>query len=570
MSFGNFSANSASKKKYLIGIVLFYLFCASIIGFASRYDLNPDMISYLRLSGYVAEGNFSQSVTGWWAPMITWVMAPFLYFGISEIVTTRIVTALSGLASVIGVWFLAGRFIVSPVVKCMTVLISALLVSSWTHISLGLTPDILLTALLMFYLYNVSSPDMLKHKKLAVLCGMFGGLAYLTKHYALPFFLVHFPLTLLLRAYFSKDGKVISLKKVLVPLIIGTVTFLMIVLPWVSLISLKYQKFTIGTAGGSDHAAKAPENEIVEAYGHPSFYGLHQPKNSYAIHTWEDPSEMDYKQWSPFESKKHFIHQLNIIEENVHNAFNYLLFDGPFVEYTFIMVVIALSIFSLLLLPVNKKKKFLYCWALITISIYVFGYMLVAADLARYFYPVVAVAVMLSFHFYEELKNGLKEIKKDRVAGRANKLLVGYISIIFILAFTIKPGAYLLKSMSVINKTDKNNYFGEMAEQINNVDFPWPYAIKRSSRNVSSDLYIAYRLNKQFLGRVLSSDVEGITKELEEAGAKSILIFDNQEIAEKLKNDMRFRHIANLDNNGSAGQDKVINVFILDLMNAGS
>jgi len=66
----------------------------------------------------------------------------------------------------------------------------------------------------------------------------------------------------------------------------------------------------------------------------------------------------------------------------------------------------------------------------------------------------------------------------------------------------------------------------------------------RSSQKPHTDTYIAYYLNKQFLGRPLSIDALGIANELKAAGGKSILVFDNPDIVERLKNDTRFVHLA--------------------------
>jgi len=114
------------------------------------------------------------------------------------------------------------------------------------------------------------------------------------------------------------------------------------------------------------------------------------------------------------------------------------------------------------------------------------------------------------------------------------------------LAFTLKPGLDLLKSINNIITIEQVNPYREIAEQINIVQFPSPYAIIRSSQKPYTDIYIAYYLKKQLLGRPLSSDINGITEELKAVDAKSLLVFDNLDIVEKLKNDKRYIHIASI------------------------
>jgi len=148
------------------------------------------------------------------------------------------------------------------------------------------------------------------------------------------------------------------------------------------------------------------------------------------------------------------------------------------------------------------------------------------------------LALFLYIHFVEELKNGMIELKL--ISRNRKKLLSIYLLSIIVLAFSIKPGLHLLKSLNNIITIEQVNPYREIAEQIKTFEFPSPYAIVRSSQKSYSDLYLAYYLKKQLMGRPLSNDVEGITKELYAADAKALLVFDNPEIVKSLKNDGRY------------------------------
>ncbi|GBE17304.1 hypothetical protein BMS3Abin15_01145 [bacterium BMS3Abin15] len=148
------------------------------------------------------------------------------------------------------------------------------------------------------------------------------------------------------------------------------------------------------------------------------------------------------------------------------------------------------------------------------------------------------VFLFLSFHFLEEFKNGIRDV----LSGRRKKILAYYLLMIVVLAFALKPGIHFLKSIKNISTTEQVNPYREIAGQISIIQFPSPYAIIRSSQKPHTDTYIAYYLKKQLLGRPLSGDVDGITKELEAVNAKSIVVFDNPEIVEKLKKDKRYIH----------------------------
>ena len=75
---------------------------------------------------------------------------------------------------------------------------------------------------------------------------------------------------------------------------------------------------------------------------------------------------------------------------------------------------------------------------------------------------------------------------------------------------------------------------------------------------------MAYFLKKQLLGRPLSNDTQGITKELKSAGGKSLLIFDNPEIIEKLKLDGRYVHIATVKLNNSKRYENAVNWVVVE------
>jgi hypothetical protein len=565
-------------KIQLPAVLLVYLFMAAIFGFTYRYSINADAVSYMRLAGYIAEGNYQQSVTGYWAPLITWIMAPFLFFGLDGLTASRIVVALSGFGLIISTWLLTGRFHISEASRFLTMLIAVLLFSYWPVHDPGTSigPDLLVTAFLVLYFYFVTGPDILRSKRGAFLCGAVAGLAYLAKHYALPFFIIHFPLTLILAVYFEKGRKDVLIKKVFSTFFSGLIGFLIISLPWIFLISSKYQYPTFATSGGINHAMVGPEDKDRR---HPSFYGgLHKPGNSYAVHSWEDPSEIEYKRWSPLESKAYFMHQLRLMKGNVIIVLNYLVFKSPFFTYPFVIAILSLIPVVLLLTPLSDKKRFLYFWVVFTLLIYSSGYILTYARSARYYYPVMVIVFLMSIHFLEELKRGLEEIKNIGTNGRRKKVLFFCITMIFVSAFIIKPGQDLLRSVNIIASLTQVNVYKGIADKFSKTDFPGPYAVIRSSQKPDTDLFMAFYLKKQFLGRPVSTNVDEFTRELKEVNAKSLIIFGNKPVVRELKNDMRYKHMHVLkindkqiydngvyhENEGLMSLDREVNIFSIN------
>jgi hypothetical protein len=58
--------------------------------------------------------------------------------------------------------------------------------------------------------------------------------------------------------------------------------------------------------------------------------------------------------------------------------------------------------------------------------------------------------------------------------------------------------------------------------------------------------------------------VDGITEELRKAGAKSLVVFDNPEIVEKLTHDERFIHLASKKLKNNKRYEQTVNINIKD------
>ncbi|MBI4682365.1 MAG: hypothetical protein HY757_04605 [Nitrospirae bacterium] len=528
----------STNKMQLTIVFITYLIFALIFGFAYRFAMNPDGISELRLAGYLAEGNFLQSVSSGYSPFIIWLYSAFIFLGFDGLTSARIAIALCGAGLLLCSWFLAQRFDLSQNIRFIAMLIAAPLIAFWTI--QFISSDVLFAALILCYIYLVTDINILDKKTVSFLCGVAGGFSYLAHHYALPFFLVHFPVLLLTRGYIDKDNEGFLWKKVLISWGSGLMGFLIITSVWVSILSAKYGHLTISIKGGAAHAVLGPKDIDRR---HPFFVGgLFKPRDDYAIHVFEDPSEVEFKTWSPFESKEYFIYQLKVIKINAEYILNHFVNKSPFFTYTSVIGILVLIPIAFLLNPLNNKKKFFYAWVATTFSIYCSGFLLIVARSPRRFYALMIVFLLLSFHFMEELINAFSA----SISERSKKILTLYLMVIVCSAFAIKPCVQLLRSIKNIVTVAQVQPYKEIAEQINTVDFRPPYAIIRSSQKLTTDYYMTYFLKKQLLGRPMSTDLDGITKELNSAGGKSLLVFDNPELTEKLKLDERYVHLASI------------------------
>ena len=522
-----------TEKGQLLPILLIYLCFAAVFGFAYRYAMNPDGIAILRLAGYLAEGNFQQSVTHSWSPLFSWLAAPFLFAGFDGLFAARITIAFCGAGLILSSWFLSLRFDLSKNTRFIALAVASLLVSFWSIQTIA--ADLLLAALLLYYVYLVTDPHVLDSKTRPFYLGIVSAISYLAHHYAMPFFLVHYPIALFLRGYIDRDSAGINWRKILTSWASGMVGFLLIASMWVGTVSFKYGELSISSKGSIAHAAVGPKSK-----GHPFFSGgLYKPRDEYAIHVVEDPSNVKFNTWSPFESKEYFFYQLELIKENAVSICNHFINQSPFFTYAFMIGVLTIIPIAFMLNMLNDKKRFLYAWVIITFSVYSSGFMLIMARSPRRFYALMIILLFLAFHFLDELKSAIGDI----IAGRRKTWFASYLLIILVFAFSLKPAVHFLKSARDVISIDQVNPYEEIARQIGRIEFHGPYAVIRSSQKLTTDLYIAYFLNKQLLGRPLSAGLDGITSELKAAGGKSLLVFDNPAIVEKLLRDKRYVHM---------------------------
>ncbi|RJO59854.1 hypothetical protein C4544_07640 [candidate division WS5 bacterium] len=550
------SVSLLSSGRQIIIILLTYFIFAGIFGFAYRYALNPDGISHLRLAGYIAEGHFYYSIVSGWSPLLSWLIAPLISMGFEGQFAARIAIALSGAGLLGCTCMFANRLNLSEKIKFIALVVSALLISFWTIQFIA--ADVLVAFLSLLYFYFVTASDILKNRKVPFICGIVGGVSYLAHHYAFPFFLVHFPASLFLKGYIDRDKDCFPLKKILASWGLGIAGFAIIASIWIGTMSIRYGTFTISSKGPIAHAAMGPR-DIDRRPTH--FYGgLHKPKNEYSIHVFEDPSGLKFNTWSPFESKEYFNHQMKIIRENILYVRDHFITLSPFFTHASILVLIALAPLSLLLNKNTSKMTYMYFWIVMTFLIYCSGYILLIARSPRRFYVLMIVFLLLAFHLLEMFNNVLSTV----ISARRKKVMTTYLLFIACSAFVIKPGIEFAKAMKNVIMVDQVNPYGEIAEKIRSIQFPTPYAIIRSSQKPPTDLYIAYFLNKQLLGRPLSSDAEGISKELLAAGAKSLLVFDHPEIVTTLKQNKMYIHLGTIRFNNVKKYSKTVNINIRD------
>ncbi|EKQ52946.1 MAG: hypothetical protein B655_1617 [Methanobacterium sp. Maddingley MBC34] len=296
-----------------------------------QYQINPDGIQYILIAKSYFTGNFHTAIDAYWGPLISWLLVPFLFFGqspIYELLSTKILALIVGSVTIVGVRFLSYRFKMNETIR--TVLLFSLIPIILFFALFAITPDLLTVCVLVYYLYFIFDPDYYQKYNNAIFCGILGSLAYFSKSFALPFFLIHFFIFNIFHVLaIAKNRR----RKVVKNFLLGVLVFVLISGIWVALISDKEGKITIGTSGEVNHALVGPDSKGPVQF----FKGFDKPQIS-----------VSNPQWSPLNSWSNFKFQLEIIWNNIQKELlSYQLFS-------LFSIIIMFTYFLLCLKPLKQ------------------------------------------------------------------------------------------------------------------------------------------------------------------------------------------------------------------------
>lgn len=305
----------------------------AVAAWRNAHQLNPDAVAYCRIAGYYAAGQWELAVTGYWGPLLSWLMAPLVKLGCAPLVAARMVMAMSGVV------FLAGAVSVFRAFRLprVALLTGAGIAAAWSVFwsVRNISPDLLLAGLAGLAMAatleavlapcrrlavaasngEVAATASRRHKR-AIAAGMWWGLAYLAKAVALPWAV----LVTAGFALFATSGRRELRRELAARLGVIWLCLALVAGPWVAALSLHYGKFTFSTTGPIAHALAGPGEE---SRYHPAMVTLHQP-DAGRVTQWEEPSRMAYRLWSPFASGESFRHQSGVVMRNFKTMFEWL------------------------------------------------------------------------------------------------------------------------------------------------------------------------------------------------------------------------------------------------------
>jgi len=475
------SIKTLIKRNQDLSIVLFvYSILALILINFFQYNVGGDGASYISIAHYYATGDWNDAINGYWSPLYSWLITPFLLSGydpFQAVIISRAISLTIGFLTIIGVSRLADTFELDKLVK-RALLVSTIPIILLFALRYG-TPDLLVTCILLFYFTIMFRTSYSENWTNGFWAGLLGALAYLAKSFVFPFFIVHF-LFLNIFSYIREKKR----RNVLKNIIIGLSVFFIISGLWVGTISQKYGEVTIGTAKDYNYKIVGP------GYEDPIYLGIIKPPNDSAISIWEDPSTIQLADWNPFSSMAYFEHQLRIMGTNILRSVAFLERFSPLS-----IIIIILSIFFIFKAKSRRTRDDLIK-IITTVLIYIGGYSFIFVE-PRYLWPICILLLVTGFY----LVNILHETRV--LNSKLKNIFLIILMVSFMVTPTIELATYVSSDSMIpdLSSTLKNDYHlrGNIASNDR-----WP-----------DTLSISYYLESRYFGLTNNSSQASLEDELE-------------------------------------------------------
>lgn len=315
----------------IVAVVIIFPYC--------RYYIDPDATAYLTIARRYATGDIEKAVNGYWSPWSCWLTALFIKAGWDEMTGAVIANTMAA----IGFLFITQAYLLIFGInrKLQWALCAALVVFLSYAVYFQLFDDLWECFFLLSVLYLLLRDDFAQKPLLWVGAGMLGSLAYFSKAYAFPFFLLHFvTASLLITKGWEKEAR----RKWLSICGVAIGTMVLCSSPWLYSLHVKYGQWMTSTAGKL--------NMSWYVVGHPYWKDgithLLPPVYPDSPSYWEDP-------WMVNGITPHFWNSLSLfirqIAKLVLNEFRFLL-SGLQIAVWFLLV------WFLSLIAVLKRRTY--------------------------------------------------------------------------------------------------------------------------------------------------------------------------------------------------------------------
>lgn len=543
-----------------------------VAGWRNLTMLNTDAVAYLRLASYYANGQTDLMISGYWGPLLSWLIAPWLRLGVDALVAGRIVMAWSGL---VFWWGCVGLFGAVGLPERGRILGTWAVVLATVYWSVRfLTPDLLVSGLTCAALATMLGGGWCANRTKAVRAGALWGVAYLAKAVALPLAVLDGAVITMLwwtrlkelgrsvedesatpevhgssasaigpdkrrpassgqaRQREDREGQTalpagtsvghrgepwLAVRQLLLTWLVCA----LVAAPWIVVLSLKYQAPTFSTSAGIAHAVAGPPD--VARY-HPALRTLHRPPPG-RVTAWEDPDPGAYAYWSPFAGADAFWHQVKLVARNMAIA----------VWLMTKLVALAPGLLALagLALCRGGRRRRRWPWLIAPLGCLSAVYLPVFLHPGdeRYFYGAFPLLWGIGFGLLTDWP-----ARGARVQARLERWGLR----LLILVFLVFPALLTVLALVGLPKlAPAGDCARELAARLEHAQVRGPIAGSARLTGGRTGLYTAFFLRQPWLGDEESPTPESYFR----SGARLVVVVRESALAQQLRQDSRFRDL---------------------------
>lgn len=503
-------------------------------------QINPDGVAYLRIAGYYLKGDVAKAISGYWSPLYSWLLIPWLALGVPGLLATKLLGVPLVLAWVVGIALLGRRYLENATARALLVAAAAVSVLTWSIEVIS--PDLLLAVVLTYYFYLVSDPAAFTRPARSFACGLLGGFAYLAKSFAFPFFIVHFLGTGVL--YVWAQPGLHRRKRYVSAVLAGLLGFLAVAAPWVAVLSVKYGRLTVSTAVAGRNVPMSVSYGVqsLERAPFPPELKL-SPIEPGRLTAWETPDLVYARsirstgaaQATPASARLRVIlANVSVIRDRL-SEFDY-----------FHLAVAALigSTFVGLLRGRSSAAAARYLWGTFTVVLYGLGYLPLWAREERYYWPVAGLLMVLTFGMVEQFVRVLTHYAEQADSRRVRVGRWVVLAELVVALSYLRVGGHSLLLRYWSPRAD----FGQLAAQLDEAARRRGASLQGpiAGNNWPGTVYLAYTMNQPSYGSTTTEDPVLLAAELSRLGIWTYFVFNNEALAERLKQSNQFRPLAEL------------------------
>ncbi|HEY8108892.1 MAG TPA: hypothetical protein VIF43_02705 [Patescibacteria group bacterium] len=372
-------------------LVLYYVAVAALLliaAFSSLRLLNLDSVNYISIAQLYADGHWKEAVNGYWSPLFSWLLVPFVKLGIDGQVASRILMILFALGNLALGHRLVRKYAADKGTRAATIIYHLAMVPLLIVAVRGvITPDLLTVFFVLSLLTVLTGAARRKDRsrRTLVFIGLLAAAGYFAKAFLLPFFVV------MGAAWFfalGEGGLTARFTDRLKRFGLVLAAFAITILPWVAALSLKYEHATTGNSGEYSLAYIGPNN-----VGHPGRNGLLSPPHDFSLGPMEDPSTHPYLPWSPLQSREDFEYYVDYLVNQNFEAVNRVLTTLSPYLLGVLLVLVGLLVAG----KVDRRQRdFLTLIALMSL-VYLSGYYALHVEGGgRYLWPVLVLSTLVT------------------------------------------------------------------------------------------------------------------------------------------------------------------------------